>query len=155
MTPVSWRFCCIWLFPPGSGTEIRGVEDFHRFFLTNITKKDVIFTSWHLCFDFFLDNWAFVPRPEGACFTCFLLGGRTSPQCFCGTLGRTSRRSMWYKSVPSWHPWAVRLDGHVVRLCGCYFNSYTPVIKHSNGKSPFSIGNTSSKLQRLHFPLLC
>ena len=22
---------------------------------------------------------------------------------------------------------------------------YTPVIKHSNGKSPFSIGNTSSK----------
>ncbi len=23
--------------------------------------------------------------------------------------------------------------------------SYTPVIKHSNGKSPFSIGNTSSK----------
>ena len=25
------------------------------------------------------------------------------------------------------------------------WENYTPVIKHSNGKSPFSIGNTSSK----------
>ncbi len=31
-----------------------------------------------------------------------------------------------------------------LRKFGCC-NLYTPVIKHSNGKSPFSIGNTSSK----------
>ena len=31
------------------------------------------------------------------------------------------------------------------RVIAGFTDRYTPVIKHSNGKSPFSIGNTSSK----------